>query len=314
MRQILFILGLVVSNMLVTANLSAQSQQNRPAPASTAQPAHQQDEQAIRQIAVDFIKSYNAKDAKSLASMFTADAEIVDEQGNAFQGRENIDRVFSAIFKAQPKAKMEIAIKSIRFVSPTTAIEDGATKVTQDSGEPPEQNRYMVVHIKQDGKWQMASARDLSVEANSSEDQLQQLGWLIGDWVDESPEAMIVTSYRWADNHRFILSDFSIQAGGNPVMTGSQRIGWDPMTKQIRSWVFDSMGGFAEGVWTRDGNQCIQKMTGVTGDGKFASATNIVTLVSKDRLTWQSRDRLVGGEKMPDIEAVPVVRKPPKPL
>jgi len=32
----------------------------------------------------------------------------------------------------------------------------------------------------------MASARDLADEENSSEDQLQQLAWLIGEWVDES--------------------------------------------------------------------------------------------------------------------------------
>ena len=136
---------------------------------------------------------------------------------------------------------------------------------------------------------------------------------MIGDWVDESPESVVLTSYRWDDNHNFILSDFSIQVVGKSVMNGSQRIGWDPLAKVIRSWVFDSEGGFAEGVYSRDGNRWIIKMTGVTRDGKVASSTNTITRESKDRTTWSSRDRMVGGEPTGDVEQVVVVRKPPQP-
>ena len=137
---------------------------------------------------------------------------------------------------------------------------------------------------------------------------------MIGEWVDESPEALVVTSYRWTDNQCYILSEFKVQIEGRPVMTGTQRIGWDPLAKTIRSWVFDSEGGFGEGTWTREGNQWIVKRTGVTRDGKFASSTNIFTRVSKDRMTWQSRDRIVGGEKTPDIAEFPITRKPPAPM
>jgi len=55
-------------------------------------------------------------------------------------------------------------------------------------------------------------------------------------------------------------------------------------------------------------------MNGVTREGKPAASTNITTMLSKDRLTWQSRDRIIGGEKMPDIEEVPIVHKPPNPV
>lgn len=96
-------------------------------------------------------------------------------------------------------------------------------------------------------------------------------------------------------------------------MSGSQRLGWDPLAKQIRSWVFDSEGGFAEGLWTRDGDQWIIKMRGVTKEGRVASGTNIITKLSDHRLTWQSRDRVVGGERIADTDEVLVVRRPPKP-
>ena len=194
------------------------------------------------------------------------------------------------------------------------ATEDGMAIVTHGPDEPAQRSPYTVVHAGQDGKWMMSSARALPDDAATPEEQLKQLRWLIGDWVDESPEALVVTSYRWIDNQCYLLSEFKVQIGGRPVMTGTQRIGWDPLAKQIRSWVFDSEGGFGQGIWSREGNQWIVKMTGVTRDGKVASATNITTRVSKHRMTWQSRDRIVGGEKTPDIEEIPITRKPPPPM
>ena len=145
------------------------------------------------------------------------------------------------------------------------------------------------------------------------EEQLAELQWLIGDWVDESPDALVMTSYRWTDNHCYILNDFKVQTGGRPMMTGTERIAWYPLAKTIRSWVFDSEGGFGEGIWTPEGNHWIVKRTGVTRDGKIASSTTVITQVSKDHMTWESRDRIVGGEKTPDIGPVKVTRKAPTP-
>jgi hypothetical protein len=70
----------------------------------------------------------------------------------------------------------------------------------------------------------------------------------------------------------------------------------------------------AEGIWTRNGNQWLVKLSGVTGDGKPSSSTNVLTRATKDRMTWQSRDRVIGDDLMPNIEEISIVRKPPKPL
>ena len=270
------------------------------------------DEKLVRQIAENFEKAYNAHDAKALSALFTADAEIVSEFGTVTQGRADIGKAFASIFDDYPETKISVAIKSIRMVSPGVAIEDGTTTTINDPGEAEELSRYTVVHVRQDGKWLMASARDLSEEA--SEESLAQLEWMVGDWVDESPDGLVTTLTRWTDNHRFLLSEFTIQVAGRPVMNGTQRIGWDPLAKVIRSWVFDSEGGFVEGVYSRSGNQWMAKMTGVTSDGQPALATNVITLVSRDRMTWESRDRAIGGETQADVEPVMVVRKPPKPM
>jgi uncharacterized protein (TIGR02246 family) len=317
----LMIPGLVV--VVVAAALAAaqepagsEGQAAKPPAAGQAtsgnawQPA---EEQAIRAAVQTFAKAYDAHDAKAVAALFAPDAEAIDNEGTAVQGREAIEQVYTRIFKENPKTRIEVAVSSIRFMSPTVAIEDGASTVTHAANEPPERSRYTVLHAKREGKWQMASARDLSDGPSSAEEQLRQLAWMIGDWVDESPESLIVTSYRWADNHCYILGEFTIRIAGRPAMTGSQRIGWDPLAKKLRSWVFDSQGSFGEATWTRDGSRWIAKSIGVTREGKPASATNVTTQIGKDRMTWESRDRVVGGQVATNIEPVTVVRKPPRP-
>jgi len=322
MRSILTMAGVALALVATAVAIGAQRTVSGDSPAkpgaataaSAPGPAHQQDEKAIRLNVEAFAKAYNAGDAKAIASLFLADGEVVSEEGQSTRGREGIEQVFAGIFKEHPKTRMDLAVGSIRFIGPDMAVEDGTATVTHAPDEPAQRSPYTVVHAGQGGKWAMASARDLPDEAPTPEEQLKQLRWMIGEWVDESPEALVMTSYRWTDNQCYILSEFKVQIGGRPVMTGSQRIGWDPLAKKIRSWVFDSEGGFGEGSWTRDGNRWIVKRTGVTRDGKLASATNIITRVSKHRMTWQSRDRIVGGEKAPDVEEIPITRKPPPPM
>jgi uncharacterized protein (TIGR02246 family) len=325
MHRIPFALGAAVWVVLGLGAAAAQNAAAPPAedrtppesvvstPARQGHASRREDERAIRQVVDDFVKAYNGHDAAAVAALFTPDGLITSEDGKATSGRKAIEQVFDGVFKEHPKTRIEDTIESIRFVNTTQAIEDGRTTVIHGDAAPTEKNRYRVVHVKRNGKWLMASAADLPEDTWTGEEEMKRLSGLIGDWVDESPDALVITSYHWTDNRRFILSQFTVQMGGRPAMTGTQRIGWDPLKKTIRSWVFDSEGGFGEGTWTQDGNQWIIKRTGVTRDGRPASATNTITLVGKDRMTWQSRNRVVGGEKLPDIEEIPIVRQPPQP-
>ena len=319
MRSILTLAGLSLALVATAVAVGPQETASSGSPdtataAVGSDSARPQDEKAIRLAAEEFAKAYNAGDSKAIAALFVADGEIVSEEGQSTQGREGIEQAFTGIFKEHPKTHMDLAIGSIRFIGPDLAVEDGVATVTHGPDEPAQRSPYTVVHANRNGKWLTASSKDLPDDTPTAEEQLKQLQWMIGEWVDESPEALVMTSYHWTDNQCFILGEFKVQVGGRPVVTGTQRIGWDPLARKIRSWVFDSEGGFGEGIWTREGNQWIVKMTGVTRDGKIASATNVTTQVSKDRMTWQQRDRIVGGEKTPDIAGIPIARKPPPPM
>jgi uncharacterized protein (TIGR02246 family) len=312
--------GFIILAATVTARLvvgqapAAKRGAEKSAPkASPGNTGPSADERAIRQTATTFADAYNKHDAKAIAALFTPDGQLVDETGDVVQGREKVEGVFAAVFQEYPEATTSVNVRSVRFLSPSIAEEDGATSVIHEPGMAPETGRYVVVHVKRDGKWLMASARDLSQDASAPAAELQPLAGLVGDWIDESPDSLIRTSYMWTDNQAFILGEFTIHVAGRPVMTGSQRIGWDPLAKVIRSWVFDSEGGFAEGVYSREGDRWVIKLSGVTREGEAATATNIITFVGKDRMTWESRDRTVGGRATPDIEVVTMVRPPPSP-
>lgn len=272
------------------------------------------DEAAIRETGTTFAKAYDKADAKAAAAHFTADAEYVDEQGNIYQGRQAIEELLTAFFIANPGSRLEVAIDTIRFVGPGVAIEDGTTTVVRPAGGLSDYSRYTAVHVKTNGKWLTASSREHAPkDRHEHVAKLQQLDWLLGEWVDEGDDSVVDFSCKTVDNGNFLLREFTVRIAGEAAMTGSQRIGWDPMTGKLRTWVFDSEGGCGEGTWHRNGEGWVLKSTGVTADGQPASSTSLFTMVSGHAMTWQAIDREVAGVRLPDTDEYILVRAPPTP-
>jgi uncharacterized protein (TIGR02246 family) len=270
----------------------------------------QKDEQEIRQTALDFAKAYNAGDAKAIAAEFLPDGEYIDEFKNVFKGRDAIEKEMAEFFKASPGNKISITVEGIRFVGSSMAIEEGFTTLDPPDDSPAVDSRYVAVHLKQDGKWALAVARDLEAEVPTPHEHLKALSWLIGDWVDEGEDGATKTSIRWSDDGNYILSEFHLETAGARTMDGSQRIGWDPAAKQIRSWIFDSEGGFVEGTWTPADDEWIVNIKGVRSDGAVGTATNIYKQLDGKTIRWSSTYRIIDGELQPDVNVVMVQRPP----
>lgn len=323
--QRILIVGIV---LLFTAALYAdRSRNDRASPALVAQgqkaaapaagQAEQQvakgtpeDEAAIRANVEAFVKAYNAGDAAAAATLFLPEGQIIGDEGKIVEGRDAITKRFADAFEESPETTIEVFVDAIRFIGSQLALEVGSTAITPAPGETPQYERYTVLHVKRDGKWSMAVVRDAPGEPPTNHERLEPLGWLVGDWVDEGDDSVVTTSCRWSEDANFLLQDIDVRIEGDDALHVTQRIGWDPVSKRIRSWVFDNEGGFSEGVWARSGDQWMIKMTGVRNDGASASATNTITPVSADRYVWESRDRIVGSELSEPME-ITVVRKPP---
>jgi hypothetical protein len=196
-------------------------------------------------------------------------------------------------------------------LTPDVAIEEGVTNLFPDGDTLTSRGPYTVVHLKKDGRWLMQAVRVVEDEVVSTYGQLQPLEWLVGEWIDEGRTEVVEANFRWDENKSFLLEEFQVIREGSVVLKGTQRIGWDPQAKQIRSWIFDSAGGFGEAVWTPTEDGWICKAQAVRSDGSSASATRTLTRAAQDRVIWSATDRLDDGEPLPDL-AVTMVRKPPK--
>ena len=86
-------------------------------------------------------------------------------------------------------------------------------------------------------------------------------------------------------------------------------LGWDPAVQTIRSWVFDSEGGFGVGAWSRSGNRWMVRGLRALPDGRRGSATMVIEYVDETTFTLRTIGRQIDGELMPNIGPLKVVRK-----
>ena len=287
----------------------------KPAQGKASEPAETADEKSIRASADAFTKLYNAHDSKGLAALFALKAEMIDENDQVVKGREAIELAFAEIFKASPQSSIQVQIESIRVLTPNLAIEEGTTEAQTTPDAPANVTGYVAIHVKADDKWLLGCVRDWPTEnaEMTPHEQLLQLGWLVGEWIEESPTSVIHTVCRWHDNDNFLMQEFAVQVQGEIAMSGTMRIGWDAVRKQLKSWVFDSHGGHSEGFWLQNDNEWVLKNQGSTAKGEAASATSVYRLIDADTLGWRSYDRVINGERLEDIEEIIVKRRPPAP-
>ncbi len=271
------------------------------------------DEQAVRQVTQDFVKAFNAGDVEKAAAQFYSGAELIDDAGNAHKGAAAIKDVLRRFFEKFPRATSTMTADSVWMISPGLAIEEGERIVSAKGDQSSAATKYTLVMIKDKGQWKIASAREVEDDdLLSPHDHLMPLAWLVGDWVDEDSDAVVQISCKWSDDKNYLLVDFNAKVQGKPALKSNQRIGWDPLTQKIKSWVFDSDGGHGEGIWSQVGSRWVIKSTAVLPDGQTGSATIVLEPRDKDSYVMKGFDRIRGTTAEPDFE-VPIVRRPPAP-
>lgn len=264
----------------------------------------------IRKAHANYVEMYNKHDAKGLSQKWAEDAVYENPRtGVVVEGREAIEKQFVELFKNQPNIILEAKIDSITSPNENEAIETGRATFTLQ-GQPTIQTHYRVFYVKSADGWKLGKISEIEhEEAPTHFEELKPLAWLIGTWVDEDDDGTIEFVNQWDKYNNFITQHFTVNMLNSPQYEGKQIIAWDPITKQIRSWMFDSDGGYGEGKWTKKDDNWIVETTYVTPDGKKASAVNIYSDIEKDSYTWESTGRQVEGEILPNIDPVTVTKK-----
>jgi len=262
-------------------------------------------ESEIRECAKAFSNAFNSGDAKAIAAQWTMDGDYTNEAGIEFNGREAIEKEYTNFFKQYPGVKIKIDIEEIKMLSETSAIEEGTATLGEFA---PVECHYVLIHVKKNGKWLIASARDMRIEAKSNFERFSELEKLIGTWSHETSAGKIETTYRWIANKKFIERKFSVSIDGKTTLSGTQIIGWEPSSQQITSWLFDSTGGNGVATWTPTEKGWMIQSSGVTSDGTTTAATNYWNFSNDDTITWNSTNRIMGNEPLAEAAELTLKR------
>jgi uncharacterized protein (TIGR02246 family) len=249
---------------------------------------------------------FSRGDAKGLAALWQPDGDFAGPQGERIAGREKIAAAFQAFFAAHKSCKLQFGVVAMRMVTAEVATVDAIAKMTPApeglDGEP----RTTIVLVLHDGRWLIDSVRESAGGAPSHYGHLKDLAWMVGDWAcktDGPAGVSVQSSCDWTHTGSFLIRKFS-----SGDMGGTEVIGWDPRGHRIRSWIFESDGGFGECVWTGEGDHWTVKYKGVLADGNDVSATRVLTRVDDKTQTFASTDRTINGHKRPDIAKITLKR------
>jgi uncharacterized protein (TIGR02246 family) len=268
-------------------------------------------EAEIRKANADYATAVAAGDLDAILAFWAPDADYIDESGKQTQGRDNIAALFRKSLPETKGWKVAVRVQSLKFLRPEICLEDGAVERTPPTGVK-EVNRFAIVWTKTGDKWLISSVRDLPTEAgdlpSAAAASLAELGWLVGEWASEGEKADVAVKVSWGTNRAFLLMDYAIKREDGDLLEVTARVGWDARQGRIRSWVFDSTGGFAEAYWRKDGKRWVVGTSGVLPDGGTGGATNLYEFVDENTFVWRSTERDVDGQPLPDAE-VKFVRK-----
>lgn len=267
----------------------------------------------IKQQSENYVASYNKHDADALANQWDENAIYENPvTGDFVQGRDSIKQQFSELFKNHPDLQLKTSIKTITSPNENTAIEVGTATVSASDTTPLITN-YIAFYEKKNNEWKLVKVKEIDAEeAPSHFEQLKPLEWLIGNWIDKDENGIIETSNSWDKYKNFITQNFKVQVLNNELYEGKQIIAWDPLNHVIRSWVFDSDGGYGEGKWIKKGNDWFVDSVYVTPEGRKATAINTYSDITPNSYTWQSTGRQIEGEILPNIEPVTVTKNDAK--
>ena len=255
-------------------------------------------ESEIRGMLRAYLTAFNRHDAPALAACWNGECESVDlASGDVTQGRQAVEQVFAALFRADDRATIDLDVESIRLVRPDVAVVDAVSRIAFSDGAAAARSRLTAVVTREQGAWTLTNVRESPLPAEpagSGARELDGLDWLVGDWEDAGDGVSASTRCFWSTGRAFLIRCHSAAFDGSPrspagddgipalLPTGSgapreitEVIGWDPATASIRSWVFTSEGRFAEGTWSRHGDRWLVRMEGRGADAGSACTATI---------------------------------------
>jgi uncharacterized protein (TIGR02246 family) len=259
-----------------------------------------------------YAAAFDKADAKALGEFYADDVQYTTEEGALISGRKAVVDGLAKYFAKNKGAKLELANESARLLTPEVLVEKGLSTLVSSAGNR-ESTRYAVTYVKKGDAWLITEIGETALPAaNAATQALGEIAWMVGSWKDDSPGITIETHADWTKQNHFLRRSFSVTREGQNTIDGTEVIGYDPVQGHLRSWVFDSEGGFGESTWTQEGNKWLVNTKATGPDGSQSSSQHIITKINDNKYTWESINRVRDGEVLPNLDKIEVVRTPSK--
>ncbi len=255
---------------------------------------------AVRAAAKEYLSAVQRGDQSALRKIWTSTGDYVDASGQRLKAEELIQQMVAEPAPKSLSDNQSASETQLRFITPDVAIEDGVADTTGAVSDVV--GRFTAVWVKRDGRWLLDSVREAAVAtAPPVNEHLAPLAWLVGEWTGKAEAGDILVSAHWSDAGNFIVREFVFCGKGGEKVGGTQRIGWDPVANQIKSWSFDSQGGVGKDTWRRDGNRWIVESNDVTADGKTVTTSSSYIQGGDGRFVWESAGGSVAGTQLKPV-------------
>ena len=262
------------------------------------------------QAAIDaYVVAFNQRDVDKLIALWSPDGVYTQrDTGEQVNGREAIAIELKKILAESENPHLSVTTQSIDVISPNVALERGTSVVTK--GENSYETDYTVVFVKRDDQWLIDRVTENEIIATiSNRERLQPLEWMLGEWTDTVRKSTVEFNCQWTNNQNYLSRTYKVIDASGVTSSGLQIIGWDPIKKQIRSWLFDSDGSYVSGLWTESEGRWIVQSLATLVDGSEGSFTSIFRPLENGNYGWQKTNRVLNGELLPSIDEVIIQRK-----
>jgi uncharacterized protein (TIGR02246 family) len=273
-------------------------------------PKREPDRLAIEKLTRDMIRAFDERDASAVAGHWTQGGEFIHNDGEPLRGRAEVQKGYAEYFRTlKGKPKLEVQSDAVRFPTADMAVLETTLRLRNDDGDVVACGQQNAVLVREGGQWQVAIIREWDRDSGADV-SLDELGWLIGTWQAVTGDRKVTIRYELDEKRSFIRGTFTVKEGATVVDSGTELIGKDNAKGVIRSWLFQSDGGFGSGVWSREGRKWSIDVHNVKADGSELTATLIYIRVDSNTFTWQATNLATDGEPETDTPPIKVTKRP----
>ena len=261
----------------------------------------------VRKAAAAYADAYNKRDYAALAAQWTQRAELV-EGGARVAGRDAIVASIRGWLERHPQARLAVTVNAVEHVAGPLARVRGTLAFTKKPGEKAVESPFESLRVLEDGTWRIAE----SLVAPSPAAALDDLAWLVGSWqaTDAAEGTAVTLTYEKAVGGHALVGRTKIVPKQGETIESLDLIHADRATGLVRSWLFDSTGARAEGVFASDGTAFNRTCVGTPADAAGRTMwTQLIVPGGDGRFTLQSIDRSLDGQPLPDNPPLHFKRK-----